>query len=65
MVEDSKDTMVDLPEMVKITKEKHRSLVEDFIFLNCLISCGVDNWSGYEEAQAMYGEDLQEILGGD
>lgn len=34
---------------------KYRDSLEDSLFfLQCLESCGVDNWEGYEEAVEMY-----------
>jgi len=37
-------------------REKIRSLSDDSEFLNCLRSCGVDNWDGYGDATRMMAE---------
>ena len=42
-----------MTEKVEVDKEVYEELVSDQKFLNALISAGVDNWDGYEEAQQM------------
>lgn len=37
-------------EIVKITKEEYRELLDDQEKLQALQECGVDNWPGYIEA---------------
>lgn len=44
-------------EMITISKEAYDSLVEDAQFLEYLMAAGVDNWSGYEQAQEMLGDE--------
>lgn len=41
---------------VIISGERLAELVEDEEFLGCLVRGGVDNWSGFEEAQNMWEE---------
>lgn len=40
-----------------ITREEYDSLVRDSFMLQCLQDQGVDNWSGYEDAQKAYAEE--------
>ena len=40
-------------EIVEVDKETYEKLLEAVDFLDCLAHCGVDSWSGYEEAQEM------------
>ena len=40
-------------EQILIYKSDYQNLLENSKFLACLQACGVDNWSGYEEAQEM------------
>lgn len=42
--------------MVTITKEEYERLRERDEFLSCLEANGVDNWSGYGDAQQMQQE---------
>lgn len=44
-----------LPENHKAKKE-YKNLLEDSIFLDCLNGQGVDNWSGYGDAQQAFEE---------
>lgn len=44
-------------ETVTISKDIYEELVANSNFLECLKAAGVDNWEGYEEAQAMYEEE--------
>ncbi len=41
-------------EMVTPPKRELDELRDSERFLECLTSAGVDNWIGYDEAQAMY-----------
>ena len=41
-------------ETVTIPKEEYEKLLDDSDMLNCLESCGVDNWEGYDDAVEMY-----------
>lgn len=45
--------------MVTITKGEYDSMQEDCDFLSCLEACGVDNWSGYDEARKMFREGIE------
>lgn len=38
---------------VTISKEEYESLKEDSLWLSCLESAGVDNWSGYDYAREL------------
>ena len=38
-------------EFVTISTSEYNKLRDDQNFLNCLRGAGVDNWSGYEDAQ--------------
>lgn len=42
---------------VTISKKEYDDLIEDSLWLSCLESAGVDNWSGYDFAM----EEFQEI----
>lgn len=42
---------------VTIPKAEYEELLESQHELNCLESAGVDNWSGYDYAQELMGED--------
>lgn len=44
------------PETVTITKEEYERLQRDSLWLQCLESAGVDNWSGYDYAQELLDE---------
>lgn len=44
-------------EMVTITKEEYDRLVDDSYMLSCLEACGVDNWSGWDDAMEMFNEE--------
>ena len=37
-------------EMVKISKEEYKHLLEDSDILSALNAAGVDNWDGYDSA---------------
>lgn len=39
---------------VTISKEEYADLIDSAEFLSCLEACGVDNWSGYGDAQEMF-----------
>jgi len=41
---------------VTITVKEYEQLKSHSEFLNCLESCGVDNWCGYGDAQEMMDE---------
>lgn len=41
-------------ETVTISMDEYEFLLDRLYFLNCLEGAGVDNWSGYSEAQEMY-----------
>ncbi len=41
-----------MDEEVTILKEEYDALKEDSAFLQALMNAGVDNWEGYEFAQA-------------
>lgn len=45
---------------ITISVEEYQYLKDRVFFLDCLESAGVDNWSGYGEAQEMYNEDSEE-----
>lgn len=45
-------------EQVTIPLDEYENLLYDSNFLKCLISCGVDNWEGYEEAIKMMDEEI-------
>jgi hypothetical protein len=38
---------------ITITLEEYNELLNDSIFLNCLVEVGVDNWEGFEAAQEL------------
>jgi hypothetical protein len=40
-------------ENITITKDEYRRLLNAEDKLSCLESCGVDNWSGYDDAMEM------------
>lgn len=42
-------------EIITITAEEYKELLEDRDFLLCLYASGLDNWEGMEEAIKMYG----------
>ena len=45
-------------ETVTISKDKYDRLQYDSEKLNCLDACGVDNWSGWDDAMEMlHGEE--------
>ena len=48
-------------ETVEITQEEYGSLVRDSIELQCLHAAGVDNWEGYDEAMAMFAEEMEDM----
>lgn len=37
--------------MVQISNKEYQQLLDDSLFLGCLVGAGVDNWDGYSEAQ--------------
>lgn len=49
---------------ITIPLEEYQHLIDRVSFLDCLESAGVNNWSGYGEAQEMYNEDSEEETGG-
>ncbi len=51
--------MEEMVETVTISEETYIELMDKVNFLNALEAVGVDNWSGYEEAQNIL-EDLYE-----
>jgi hypothetical protein len=48
-----------MEETITITKKEYEGLLDDYFFLMCLNGAGVDNWSGYGDAQKTYQEELQ------
>lgn len=42
---------------VTITLKEYHSLRQDSNFLSCLEACGVDNWSGYDDAREMFNDE--------
>lgn len=44
---------------VVITEEEYRELLGDQEFLNSLLSYGVDNWMGWDEACSNYNQWLE------
>lgn len=53
-------TREDDAKMVVITRESFLNLTEKAELLECLQACGVDNWEGYGDAQAMARGDFDE-----
>jgi hypothetical protein len=51
-----------MKKMVTITEEEYKELLDKADFLECLLACGVDNWSGYGYAVDMYNEEAQEVV---
>lgn len=50
-----------MQEFAKIKCDELKSELEpQLLFLSCLQNAGVDNWEGYEEAQNLYDEYLNE-----
>lgn len=47
--------------VVIVNAEAYQELVENDLFLNCLMNNGVDNWDGYEFAQADYQDSCSDI----
>jgi hypothetical protein len=47
-------------ETVIISKVEYEELLEKSEFLSCLEAAGVDNWSGYGEAQEMMNEEEEQ-----
>lgn len=47
-----------MDETVTITKQHYEELKEAQTWVECLEACGVDNWSGYEDAQEMFKQGL-------
>jgi hypothetical protein len=43
-------------ETVTIPKKEYESLKEDSLWLTALEDAGVDNWSGYDDARALWRE---------
>ena len=41
-------------ETVTISKKEYDEMQAKIEFLECLEAAGVDNWQGYDDAQAMY-----------
>lgn len=52
-MDESMDTVV-------VTRSEYESLLEARAFLDCLDACGVDNWSGYSDAQQMFNEEEED-----
>ena len=46
-----------MSDTVTISKEEYDELLDDSKFLSALRACGVDNWSGYDNALDMIDED--------
>ncbi|MNT01254.1 hypothetical protein D3C72_1357140 [compost metagenome] len=42
---------------VTISKDEYEALQRDRELLNCLEACGVDNWSGWDDAMEMFTEE--------
>lgn len=53
-IQGSVDSIDTAKNNVELTKRKYVQLTQDQDFLRCLEVCGVDNWSGYEYAVAMF-----------
>lgn len=49
-------------ETVTISKKVYDQLLDSQIFLDCLESMGVDNWSGYDEAVKEYRQQVNEVM---
>jgi hypothetical protein len=43
-------------ETITISVKEYNQLIKNNEFINCLIDVGVDNWTGYEEAQRLLEE---------
>ena len=43
-------------ETVTILKSEYDQMLEDVQFLDALLAAGVDNWSGYDQACQMVGD---------
>lgn len=41
-------------ETVTISREEYEELLKDSELLSCLEACGVDNWSGWDDAIEMF-----------
>ena len=54
--EEEDELRVEVAELSKFEME-YEYLLEQVEFLNCLEAAGVDNWSGYGDAQQMMEED--------
>lgn len=47
--------------MITISQVKYDKMVQDLNFLSALQAAGVDNWSGYEEAQNIFSEENDNV----
>lgn len=45
------------PQVVTLSQDDYETLKESADFLNMLLSCGVDNWEGYQEACDLMSEE--------
>lgn len=52
---------MDPKKLITVFQDSYDKLVQDSNFLNALISVGVDNWSGYEEAQNIVNEENDSV----
>ena len=41
------------PVDICISEEEYYNLLDDSVFLKCLMAAGVDSWEGYEYAQEL------------
>ena len=54
------DTIQEKDEIVNNLYQKINQLENELLFLHCLQEMGIDNWSGYGDAQVLYDEYLNE-----
>lgn len=47
-------------DLVTITRDEYERLQRSEDFLSCLEACGVDNWSGYGDAQEMFEDEKED-----
>jgi hypothetical protein len=46
--------------LIEVDEDYHNTLQLDSHFLECLMTEGVDNWEGFEDALIMYEEENEE-----
>lgn len=54
------DTIQEKDEIINNLYQKINQLENELLFLHCLQEMGIDNWSGYGDAQVLYDEYLNE-----